>query len=232
VKQGPVGDWVLEAGNVNLIGRYFNASITQADLALARGGYAPTVVRYNQAQNRREQQQAQQQAQQAQQQAIEAAWRAKSLTIYLQVFFLRSGYNGLAMSYKIVLTNMNANEWPQNHNMLIAAIKRQHSEPYRGFLKGISDLRQGKGRARINELTDIWVIDEIGYPLKVKGEGVQHWDEHGSYRIQYVPNMDRVFVRKGGPPSWDEELHASTRTDTHNGVNLHEKHGAGYTIEV
>jgi hypothetical protein len=35
VKQGPVGDWVLEAGNVNLIGRYFNASITTADLALA-----------------------------------------------------------------------------------------------------------------------------------------------------------------------------------------------------
>ena len=35
VKQGPVGDWVLEAGNVNLIGRYFNATITQADLALA-----------------------------------------------------------------------------------------------------------------------------------------------------------------------------------------------------
>jgi hypothetical protein len=34
VKQGPVGDWVLEAGNVNLIGRYFNASITTADLAL------------------------------------------------------------------------------------------------------------------------------------------------------------------------------------------------------
>jgi hypothetical protein len=33
-KQGPVGDWVLEAGNVNLIGRYFNSSITQADLAL------------------------------------------------------------------------------------------------------------------------------------------------------------------------------------------------------
>jgi hypothetical protein len=33
-KQGPVGDWVLEAGDVNLIGRYFNASITQADLAL------------------------------------------------------------------------------------------------------------------------------------------------------------------------------------------------------
>lgn len=35
VKQGPVGDWVLEAGNVSLIGRYFNATITQADLALA-----------------------------------------------------------------------------------------------------------------------------------------------------------------------------------------------------
>lgn len=35
VKQGPVGDWVLEAGNVNLIGRYFNASITTVDLALA-----------------------------------------------------------------------------------------------------------------------------------------------------------------------------------------------------
>jgi hypothetical protein len=34
VKQGPVGDWVLEAGNVNLIGRYFNASITTVDLAL------------------------------------------------------------------------------------------------------------------------------------------------------------------------------------------------------
>ena len=34
VKQGPVGDWVLELGNVNLIGRYFNASITTADLAL------------------------------------------------------------------------------------------------------------------------------------------------------------------------------------------------------
>jgi hypothetical protein len=33
-KQGPVGDWVLESGNVNLIGRYFNASITTADLAL------------------------------------------------------------------------------------------------------------------------------------------------------------------------------------------------------
>jgi hypothetical protein len=35
VKQGPVGDWVLEAGNVNLIGRYFNASITTADIALS-----------------------------------------------------------------------------------------------------------------------------------------------------------------------------------------------------
>jgi hypothetical protein len=34
VKQGPVGDWVLEAGNVNLIGRYFNASITTVDIAL------------------------------------------------------------------------------------------------------------------------------------------------------------------------------------------------------
>jgi hypothetical protein len=34
VQQGPVGDWVLEAGNVNLIGRYFNATITRADLAL------------------------------------------------------------------------------------------------------------------------------------------------------------------------------------------------------
>jgi hypothetical protein len=34
VKQGPVGDWVLEAGNVNLIGRYFNATITNVDLAL------------------------------------------------------------------------------------------------------------------------------------------------------------------------------------------------------
>jgi hypothetical protein len=35
VKQGPVGDWVLEAGNVNLIGRYFNASITMVDIALS-----------------------------------------------------------------------------------------------------------------------------------------------------------------------------------------------------
>jgi hypothetical protein len=35
VKQGPVGDWVLEAGNVNLIGRYFNEKITTADVALA-----------------------------------------------------------------------------------------------------------------------------------------------------------------------------------------------------
>ena len=34
VKQGPVGDWVLESGNVNLIGRYFNEKITQADIAL------------------------------------------------------------------------------------------------------------------------------------------------------------------------------------------------------
>jgi hypothetical protein len=34
VKQGPVGDWVLEAGNVNLIGRYFNEKITQVDIAL------------------------------------------------------------------------------------------------------------------------------------------------------------------------------------------------------
>ncbi len=34
VKQGPVGDWVLEAGNVNLIGRYFNEKIKTADLAL------------------------------------------------------------------------------------------------------------------------------------------------------------------------------------------------------
>jgi hypothetical protein len=37
VKQGPVGDWVLEAGNVNLIGRYFNATITRADIALVYG---------------------------------------------------------------------------------------------------------------------------------------------------------------------------------------------------
>jgi hypothetical protein len=37
-KQGPVGDWVLEAGNVNLIGRYFNASITTVDLALLPAG--------------------------------------------------------------------------------------------------------------------------------------------------------------------------------------------------
>jgi hypothetical protein len=35
VKQGPVGDWVLESGNVNLIGRYFNASITTTDIALS-----------------------------------------------------------------------------------------------------------------------------------------------------------------------------------------------------
>jgi hypothetical protein len=35
VKQGPVGDWVLEAGNVSLIGRYFNATIAQADIALS-----------------------------------------------------------------------------------------------------------------------------------------------------------------------------------------------------
>ena len=34
VKQGPIGDWVLESGNVNLIGRYFNEKITTADLAL------------------------------------------------------------------------------------------------------------------------------------------------------------------------------------------------------
>ena len=37
VKQGPVGDWVLESGNVSLIGRYFNAEITKIDLALAGG---------------------------------------------------------------------------------------------------------------------------------------------------------------------------------------------------
>ena len=35
VKQGPVGDWVLEAGNVNLIGRYFKATITTVDIALS-----------------------------------------------------------------------------------------------------------------------------------------------------------------------------------------------------
>jgi hypothetical protein len=35
-KQGPVGDWVLESGNVRLIGRYFNATIATADLALKR----------------------------------------------------------------------------------------------------------------------------------------------------------------------------------------------------
>jgi hypothetical protein len=35
VKAGPVGDWVLEMGNENLIGTYFNGTITQSDIALA-----------------------------------------------------------------------------------------------------------------------------------------------------------------------------------------------------
>jgi hypothetical protein len=47
-KQGPVGDWVLESGNVNLIGRYFNAEITKIDLALAGGwDWATTWGRFN-----------------------------------------------------------------------------------------------------------------------------------------------------------------------------------------
>ena len=41
VKQGPIGDWVLESGNVNLIGRYFNAEITKIDLALPGPGPRP-----------------------------------------------------------------------------------------------------------------------------------------------------------------------------------------------
>jgi hypothetical protein len=44
-KQGPVGDWVLEAGNVNLIGRYFNASITTVDLALQAKAQTKAPVR-------------------------------------------------------------------------------------------------------------------------------------------------------------------------------------------
>lgn len=46
VKQGPVGDWVLELGNVNLIGRYFNASITTADLALTAAERAKIAIIY------------------------------------------------------------------------------------------------------------------------------------------------------------------------------------------
>jgi hypothetical protein len=35
-KGGPVGDWVLEMGNENLIGTYFNGTITQSNFALGQ----------------------------------------------------------------------------------------------------------------------------------------------------------------------------------------------------
>jgi hypothetical protein len=38
VKGGPVGDWVLEMGNENLIGTYFNGTITQLDLVAGPPG--------------------------------------------------------------------------------------------------------------------------------------------------------------------------------------------------
>ena len=43
VKQGPIGDWVLESGNVNLIGRYFKSEITKADISLACNGQKTTI---------------------------------------------------------------------------------------------------------------------------------------------------------------------------------------------
>ena len=38
VKGGPVGDWVLEMGNADLIGTYFNGTIASVDMALSMGG--------------------------------------------------------------------------------------------------------------------------------------------------------------------------------------------------
>jgi hypothetical protein len=39
VKQGPVGDWVLDVGNLSLFGWYFYEKITQADIALTAGRF-------------------------------------------------------------------------------------------------------------------------------------------------------------------------------------------------
>jgi hypothetical protein len=59
VKSGPIGDWVLEVGNVRLIGRYFKADIANIDLGLS----------------------AKQQA------ASRTARAAKDVTIYFQIAF-------------------------------------------------------------------------------------------------------------------------------------------------
>lgn len=40
-KGGPVGDWVLEMGNADLIGTYFNGTITQSNIALAAVPFKP-----------------------------------------------------------------------------------------------------------------------------------------------------------------------------------------------
>ena len=215
VKGGPVGDWVLEMGNADLIGTYFNGTITQSEIALKGGGYRHLTKRIPS------------QIAQHLTQTREAPHMAKSAIVYLRITFAQNYQNGVVMSWKIDLTGLTANEWPRYLGMLIAAIKKINPQAYAGLVKAVNDLRVPKGGIKIYEITNLRIDDRIAYPL----EADEYPLEKSIYCIQYIPDQDYIRAEKlNGPLVYHDGVHGLGNVNMTYGVDLHREYGHMFSL--
>ena len=232
VKQGPVGDWVLEAGNVNLIGRYFSASITQADLALtAAEERAKIAIIYLQIQVG------------FQVNAAGASWK-----IYLTGMTANQWPKNRAELITAIKTAAAA-----SHERTSVIIKTgiPGQKAYAGFLRGVNQLRVPFGKMPLTEITDhpSW-SSSIQYPLTFMDSNSLtpsiHTITYQVARNQAVPNYEDM--RAETPVSislanykLQNEIHSQGATlgyklsnpdlnQDYRDLNLYNMFGAEYTL--